>query len=65
MRVIRASVKEIRMICPHCKSLLGYLREDVHTHMEEYDGDLHWHNYITCPVCNKKIILEVDGDNYL
>lgn len=50
MRVIRASVKEVRVVCPHCKSLLGFVREDIKTETEES----HWHNYIVCPVCNKK-----------
>ena len=59
MRIIENNQKEHECICWSCKSKLAYVQSDIRFKCDEYFGELHSHTYLICPVCKKKIILEV------
>lgn len=61
MRVILNNLPETEIICSSCQSILAYTIKDVKTKDEEYFGDWNYYKYIKCPVCNTRIVLEING----
>lgn len=51
--------------CPFCKAEFSFTSIDIHRYecSGEYLSDIYfaWENYITCPECGKRIILETGG----
>lgn len=59
MRIIKNNQQEYECNCSHCSSKLAYIQSDTRFVYEEYFGEQHSYTYLICPVCKKKIILEV------
>lgn len=59
---IKDNRKKYQMICPECKSIIGFTDNDKEYYYDEVFGYQYASTDIQCPACKSKITLSIDGE---
>lgn len=57
MRIIKNGRKEKEIECKNCNSIIGYYDNEIRYSESDYFGMYDCMEYIKCPVCKNKIII--------